>query len=130
MGLTVPRDALPGIEIPGTAELMPAVRRAIARGENVLVSPILSLEAYEAALEAYVAGLEARAGRGEPLAGIASFACFPDRGDGSWPVDPQLAYAHFEDVVESERSITLRRLGAEPQWLVWRTPAPTTQGGF
>jgi transaldolase/glucose-6-phosphate isomerase len=64
------------IKIPGTAEGLPAIRKAIGEGININVTLLFAREVYEEVAEAYVAGLEDLAARGGDLrkmAGVASF---------------------------------------------------------
>lgn len=64
------------IKIPATAEGLPAIRASIARGINVNVTLIFSIERYREVVDAYQAGLEDRAARGEPVDHIRSVASF------------------------------------------------------
>jgi transaldolase len=77
------------IKVPATEAGVPAIRRLLARGINVNVTLIFSLERYEAVMEAYLAGLEdVVSGGGDPtrVASVASF--FVSRVDAE--VDPRL----------------------------------------
>ncbi len=125
------------IKIPGTEEGVPAVREAIAAGINVNVTLLFSVEAYRSVAEAYLAGLEDRVERGEPVAGIASVASFfvsrvdsavdkrlarsgrEDLTGRAAVANAQVAYAHFEEIVGSERWKKLAERGAMPQRLLW-----------
>ena len=72
---TVQRDNVM-IKIPGTAEGIPAIRRAIGEGINVNVTLLFAQEVYEKVAEQYIAGLEDLAARGgnlKKMAGVASF---------------------------------------------------------
>jgi transaldolase/glucose-6-phosphate isomerase len=64
------------IKIPGTPEGIPAFQRAIARGINVNVTLVFSLENYRNVAEAYIAGLEERAASGQPVDHLSSVASF------------------------------------------------------
>src|SRR5258707_4774888 len=64
------------IKIPGTAEGLPAIRRAIGEGVNINVTLLFSQERYERVAEAYIAGLEDLSKRGGNLKTIASVASF------------------------------------------------------
>jgi len=64
------------IKIPATSEGLSAIRQAIAKGINVNVTLIFSLERYRQVIEAYLAGLEDRLRAGLPLHSIASVASF------------------------------------------------------
>jgi transaldolase/glucose-6-phosphate isomerase len=64
------------IKVPGTPEGMPAIEELTARGVNVNVTLLFSLESYRHAAEAYIAGLERLAHAGGPLDRVASVASF------------------------------------------------------
>lgn len=64
------------IKIPGTPEGFPAVEQAIARGINVNITLLFSVESYECAAWAYIRGLEDRVKKGQPIDTIASVASF------------------------------------------------------
>jgi transaldolase len=64
------------IKIPGTTEGIPAFQRAIARGINVNVTLVFSLDSYRKVALAYIAGLEERAAAGKPVDRMASVASF------------------------------------------------------
>lgn len=64
------------IKIPATAEGLPAIEASIARGINVNVTLIFSIERYREVVEAYLSGLEKRVNQGQPIDRIASVASF------------------------------------------------------
>jgi transaldolase/glucose-6-phosphate isomerase len=64
------------IKIPGTQAGLPAITQSIARGINVNVTLIFSLERYAEVMAAYIKGLELRQAQGQPLNQIASVASF------------------------------------------------------
>jgi transaldolase len=64
------------IKVPATEEGYGAIRALTARGINVNVTLIFSLEQYEKAADAYQDGLEALAGAGAELSRVASVASF------------------------------------------------------
>jgi transaldolase len=77
------------IKVPATEAGVPAIEELTARGVNVNVTLLFSVERYEQVIEAYLRGLERRAGAGEPLGGISSVASFfVSRVDAK--ADPQL----------------------------------------
>jgi transaldolase len=77
------------IKVPATAAGVPAIEELTARGVNVNVTLLFSVERYEQVIEAYVRGLERRAGAGERLRGSSSVASFfVSRVDAK--ADPQL----------------------------------------
>ena len=55
------------IKVPATAAGIPAIEALTARGVNVNVTLLFSVERYEQVIDAYVAGLERRVARGEPV---------------------------------------------------------------
>jgi transaldolase len=134
------------IKVPGTAAGLGAIRQLIAEGINVNVTLLFGLERYREVTEAYLAGLEERAGKGLPLARVASVASFfLSRIDVM--VDPMLesiaqqggartdtaealhgeiavasakrAYAIYQEVFGSERFRALEAGGARSQRLLW-----------
>ena len=64
------------IKVPATAAGVPAIEELTARGVNVNVTLLFSVERYEQVMEAYLRGLERRAEFGETLSGLASVASF------------------------------------------------------
>ena len=64
------------IKVPATRAGVRAIEELTARGVNVNVTLLFSVERYEEVIEAYLRGLSARVAAGEPLDGIASVASF------------------------------------------------------
>jgi transaldolase/glucose-6-phosphate isomerase len=64
------------IKIPATKAGLPAITQSIARGINVNVTLIFSLERYAEVMAAYIKGLELRLAQGQPVDQIASVASF------------------------------------------------------
>jgi len=64
------------IKIPGTREGLPAITRCLARGLNVNVTLLFSVERYREVMEAFFTGLEQRKARREPINHVASVASF------------------------------------------------------
>ncbi|MEM8779189.1 MAG: transaldolase [Cyanobacteria bacterium P01_G01_bin.49] len=64
------------IKVPGTFEGFAAIEQLIARGINVNVTLLFSVENYKQAAFAYIRGLEARVKNGQPIDKIASVASF------------------------------------------------------
>ena len=64
------------IKVPATAAGVPAIEELTARGVNVNVTLLFSVERYEHVIEAYLRGLERRVAGGEPVDDIASVASF------------------------------------------------------
>lgn len=125
------------IKIPGTTEGLDAIRSSLADGINVNVTLLFSLEAYAAVVEAWISGLEERAAKGEPIDRVHSVASFfvsrvdsavdkrlkqlgrPELEGRAAVANAQLAYAHWQEVVDSDRFADLRAKGAHPQRLLW-----------
>ncbi len=125
------------IKIPGTAEGLPAIRKAISEGININVTLLFGLPRYEEVTEAYISGLEDRLNAGKPIDKIASVASFfLSRIDIM--VDPLLlqkgfnelkgevaiasakkAYQIYKKIFCSERFKKLEEKGARPQRLLW-----------
>lgn len=131
------------IKIPATPAGIPAIAESIARGFNINVTLMFSIEHYEAAANAYLEGLERRAAAGEPIDRIASVASvFVSRIDTL--VDklleekiaqgnPQLrallgktgiaglklTYQRFKALCSDERFAKLASCGAHPQRPLW-----------
>ncbi|MEV0595238.1 transaldolase [Nonomuraea cavernae] len=125
------------IKIPATLEGLPAITQAISEGISVNVTLIFSLERYRQVMDAWLAGLEAARAKGLDLATIESVASFfvsrvdteidkrldglgrPELKGKAGVANARLAYAAFEDVMNSERWQALRAAGARPQRPLW-----------
>ncbi|HEX4812976.1 MAG TPA: transaldolase [Nonomuraea sp.] len=125
------------IKIPATVEGLPAITQAISEGISVNVTLIFSLERYRAVMDAWLAGLEAAQAKGLNLATIDSVASFfvsrvdteidkrldklgkPELKGRAGVANARLAYAAYEDVMNSERWQRLRAAGARPQRPLW-----------
>ncbi|MFB4280181.1 MULTISPECIES: transaldolase [unclassified Nonomuraea] len=125
------------IKIPATLEGLPAITQALSEGISVNVTLIFSLERYRAVMDAWLAGLEAAQAKGLNLATIESVASFfvsrvdteidkrldklgkPELKGKAGVANARLAYAAFEDVMNSERWQRLRAAGARPQRPLW-----------
>ncbi|ACZ88748.1 transaldolase [Streptosporangium roseum] len=128
------------IKIPATVEGLPAITQAISEGISVNVTLIFSLERYRAVMDAWLTGLERAQANGLNLAGIESVASFfVSRVDSEIDkrlekigtpeakalkgkaavANARLAYAAFEDVVNSPRWQALAAAGAHPQRPLW-----------
>jgi transaldolase len=126
------------IKVPGTREGLPAIEELISAGVNVNVTLLFSVERYVEVAEAYVRGLERRAGKGEPLKGVASVASFfvsrvdtlidkllssNDGGSGlmgkAAVANAQAAYLKGREIFSSSRFVALKEKGAELQRLLW-----------
>ncbi|RVX42242.1 transaldolase [Nonomuraea polychroma] len=125
------------IKIPATLEGLPAITQAISEGISVNVTLIFSLERYRAVMDAWLAGLEAAQAKGLNLATIESVASFfvsrvdteidkrldklgkPELNGQAGVANARLAYAAYEDVMNTERWQRLRSAGARPQRPLW-----------
>lgn len=129
------------IKIPGTDDGVRAIRDTIAKGINVNVTLLFSIEAYQRVAIAYAEGLEERAAKDLPIDRIASVASFfvsridgkidesIDAGTGGEEAkalkgkvaiaNAKLAYAWYQEFVASERWRKLAARGAMPQRLLW-----------
>ncbi|MFI7636261.1 transaldolase [Nonomuraea sp. NPDC049400] len=125
------------IKIPATVEGLPAITQALSEGISVNVTLIFSLERYRAVMDAWLAGLEAAQAKGIDLGSIESVASFfvsrvdteidkrldklgkPELKGKAGIANARLAYAAYEDVMNSERWQRLRAAGARPQRPLW-----------
>src|SRR5688572_16542705 len=55
------------VKIPGTAEGIPAIRRALAEGLNINITLLFAIDRYEDVMEAYLAAMEERLKGGKSL---------------------------------------------------------------
>ncbi|WP_169985976.1 transaldolase [Microbispora sp. H10836] len=128
------------IKIPATVEGLPAITQAISEGISVNVTLIFSLERYRQVMDAWLSGLEKAKANGLNLATIESVASFfvsrvdteidkrldkigtPEAAElkGKAAVaNARLAYAAYEEVMNSPRWQALRAAGAHPQRPLW-----------
>ena len=123
------------IKVPATAAGVPAIEELTARGVNVNVTLLFSVERYEQVIDAYLTGLERRAAAGEPPAGVASVASFfvsrvDTEADARLPANSPLrgkiavanahrAYGRYLARFSGRRWEALRRQGAAPQRPLW-----------
>ncbi|PCI39520.1 MAG: transaldolase, partial [Elusimicrobia bacterium] len=123
------------IKIPATKEGLPAITSSIAKGINVNVTLIFSLERYMEVINAYLAGLEKLSETDTPLKSVASVASFfisridvavdnklpegsPLRGKIA-TANGKTAYKLFEKVFGSDRFKSLAEKGARVQRPLW-----------
>ena len=123
------------IKVPATAAGIPAIEALTARGVNVNVTLLFSVERYEQVIDAYVAGLERRVARGEPIDAVASVASFfvsrvDAKADAVLPPDSALrgrvaianaqrAYGRYRARFGDERWRALGAAGARAQRPLW-----------
>ncbi|MCX5339547.1 transaldolase family protein [Streptomyces atratus] len=125
---------------------MPAVKQGLeamsacpAEGLSINVTPLFSLDRYDAVAEAFLTGMERAQDTGRDLSRIASAASFfvsrvdtetdrrLDRLGGGQPAalhgreavtNSRIAYEHYERMLATERWKRLERAGARPQRLL------------
>ena len=131
------------VKVPATPEGVLAVRGLIARGINVNVTLIFSLDTYRDVAEAYIAGLEDLDGSGGDVSKVSSVASFfisrvdtavdglleerireaggefTDLLGKAAITNAKLAYREFHAYFDGERFATLRAKGARPQRPLW-----------
>jgi transaldolase len=123
------------IKVPATEAGLPAIEELTARGVNVNVTLLFSIDRYEQVMNAYLNGLERRVSAGEPVDGIASVASFfvsrvDTKADKMLPADSplrgriavanaHLAYARYEQHFAAERWGALDERGAKRQRPLW-----------
>ena len=135
------------IKIPGTAAGVPAIEECLARGVNINVTLLFSIESYEAVARAYLRALERRVEAGDPVDEVASVASFflsridvlVDRilghrirpateRDHSSPeallgraaiANAKLAYGRFLEIFGGDRWEALAERGARVQRMLW-----------
>lgn len=128
------------IKIPATEAGLEAITRSLGEGISVNVTLIFSVERYRAVMDAFLAGMEQARANGYDLAQLGSVASFfvsrvdteIDRRLGEIGTEDalalrgkaaianaRLAYAAFQEVVESVRWTSLEEAGARPQRPLW-----------
>ncbi len=127
------------IKVPATASGIPAIEELTARGVNVNVTLLFSVDRYEQVIDAYITGLKRRVTAGQPVASIASVASFfvsrlDTKADALLPADSPLrgrvavanahrAYARCRRRFAGEQWRALARAGARPQRPLWASTA-------
>jgi transaldolase len=126
------------VKIPATKEGLPAIEEMIARGRNINVTLIFSLERYEEVAEAYIRGLERLVESGGDPSKVASVASFfvsrvdtetdkrLDEIDGHDELkgklaiaNAKLAYQRYKEIFSGERWQKLAAAGATKQRCLW-----------
>jgi transaldolase len=123
------------IKVPATVAGLGAIEELTARGVNVNVTLLFSVERYEQVIDAYLTGLERRVSAGQPLDGIASVASFfvsrvDAKADALLPSDSELrghvaianarrAYTRYVERFAGPRWEPLRERGAASQRPLW-----------
>jgi transaldolase len=132
------------IKVPATRAGVAAIEELTARGVNVNVTLLFSVERYEEAIEAYLRGLERRVAAGEAIDRIASVASFfvsrvDSKADAALaPGSPvrgrvaianaQLAYGRHLERFAGERWRALQARGARPQRPLWASTGTKDPG--
>ncbi|HEU5066156.1 MAG TPA: transaldolase [Gaiellaceae bacterium] len=125
------------VKIPATKPGLPAIEEMIARGRNINVTLIFSLERHMEVAEAYIRGLERLVEAGGDPANVGSVASYfvsrvdteaDRRLDGAGHpelkgklavANAKLAYQNYEEKFSGERWEALAAKGATPQWCLW-----------
>jgi transaldolase len=126
------------VKIPATKDGLPAIEEMIARGRNINVTLIFSLERYAEVVEAYLRGLERLVESGGDPTRVASVASFfvsrvdteadrrleeagaPDDLKGKLAVaNAKLAYQRYKGLFSGERWDALHAKGARAQRCLW-----------
>lgn len=125
------------IKVPATDAGIPAVEELIARGVNVNVTLLFSVDQYAKAAEAYLSGLERRLSSGMDISAVASVASFfvsrldtavdaaleslgNDALQGKAAIaNAKVAYDRFRGIFSGERWERLAGNGARVQRLLW-----------
>jgi transaldolase len=125
------------VKIPATAPGVPAIEEMIARGRNINVTLIFSLERHREVAEAYIRGLERFAEAGGDLSTVGSVASYfvsrvdteADRrlDDAGHPelkgklavANAKLAYQNYKEIFSGDGWDSLVEKGATPQWCLW-----------
>ncbi|MGO9389704.1 bifunctional transaldolase/phosoglucose isomerase [Rhodoblastus sp.] len=129
------------VKVPATPAGIPAIRRLIARGLNINITLLFSVEVYEQVVEAYIAGLEELLQAGGDVSNVASVASFfvsridtevdkrlaeladrqaGDRLRGKAAIaNAKIAYDRYKALFSGPRWQALADAGARTQRLLW-----------
>jgi transaldolase len=125
------------VKIPATAPGLPAIEEMIARGRNINVTLIFSLERHKEVAEAYIRGLERLVEAGGDLSTIRSVASYfvsrvdteadrrldevghPELKGKLAVANAKLAYQNYKEIFSGDRWDALAEKGATPQWCLW-----------
>ena len=125
------------VKIPATAAGLPAIEEMIARGRNINVTLIFSLERHKEVAEAYIRGLERLAEAGGDLSTVGSVASYfvsrvdteadrrldevghPELKGKLAVANAKLAYQNYKEIFSGPRWDLLADRGATPQWCLW-----------
>jgi transaldolase len=125
------------VKIPATEPGLPAIEEMIARGRNINVTLIFSLERHMEVADAYIRGLERLVEAGGDPAKVGSVASYfvsrvDTEADGRFDeaghpelkgklavANAKLAYQNYKEKFSGERWEALAAKGATPQWCLW-----------
>ena len=125
------------VKIPATEPGLPAIEEMIARGRNINVTLIFSLERHMEVAEAYIRGLERLVEAGGDPAKVGSVASYfvsrvdteadrrldeaghPELKGKLAVANAKLAYQNYKEKFSGERWEALAAKGATPQWCLW-----------
>ncbi len=129
------------VKVPATPAGIPAIRRLIARGLNINITLLFSVDVYEQVAEAYIAGLEELLHGGGDVSNVNSVASFfvsridtavdkrldgladkgaADRLRGKAAIaNAKIAYDRYKVLFSGRRWQTLAAAGANTQRLLW-----------
>jgi transaldolase len=125
------------VKIPATEPGLPAIEEMIARGRNINVTLIFSLDRHMEVADAYIRGLERLVEAGGDPARVGSVASYfvsrvDTEADGRLDeaghpelkgklavANAKLAYQNYKEKFSGERWEALAAKGATPQWCLW-----------
>jgi transaldolase len=125
------------VKIPATEPGLPAIEEMIARGRNINVTLIFSLDRHMEVADAYIRGLERLAEAGGDPAKVGSVASYfvsrvdteadsrldeaghPELKGKLAVANAKLAYQNYKEKFSGERWEALAAKGATPQWCLW-----------
>ena len=125
------------VKIPATAPGIPAIEEMIARGRNINVTLIFSLERHREVAQAYIRGLERLAEAGGDLSTVGSVASYfvsrvdteadrrldeaghPELKGKLAVANAKLAYQNYKEIFSGPSWDVLVEKGATPQWCLW-----------
>jgi transaldolase len=125
------------VKIPATEPGLPAIEEMIARGRNINVTLIFSLERHKEVAESYIRGLERLVESGGDPAKVGSVASYfvsrvdteadrrldevghPELKGKLAVANAKLAYQNYKEIFSGERWEALAAKGATPQWCLW-----------
>jgi transaldolase len=125
------------VKIPATEPGLPAIEEMIARGRNINVTLIFSLERHLEVAEAYVRGIERLVESGGDPSQVGSVASYfvsrvdteadnrldeaghPELKGKLAVANAKLAYQNYKEKFSGDRWDALVENGASPQWCLW-----------